>query len=296
MKILITGATGFLGSHLTHYFLNKGHDLIILKRSFSNTHRLKGIIDRLKSYDLDKNGLDKAFADNPDIDCVLNTAALYARKNETVDQVVNANVVFPATVLEKAMQNSVPVFINTGTGLPKNLSLYSLTKVQFSEFGEFYASQGKIKFLNLQCEHFYGPGDDQSKFTSYVIESCLKNVDELKLTEGLQKRDFIYIDDTLEAFNTVLEKVNSIESNYEDIEIGSGKSIVVREFVEKVHKFTNSKTKLLFGVVPTRPNEPDENIANIDKIKKLGWKPLYSIDDGLLKTIKNTKVVEEIQT
>lgn len=295
MNILITGATGFLGSNLTNYFLDKGHNVIVVKRSFDATHRIDNRLKDLTIYDIDKTGLEEPFK-NDRIDCIINTAALYGRNKEPINLIIDANITFPTTLLENAVKYSVPAFINTGTGLPKFLSPYALTKVQFVEFGQYYANQEAIKFINMQCEHFYGPGDDQTKFTAYVIDSCLKNVEELKLTEGRQKRDFIYMADLLEAFNTVVNSVSEMETYYESYEVGSGSSVTIREFVEKVHKYTDSRTKLLFGAVPTRKNEPAENIANIHKIKQLGWKPMYSIDDGIIDTINHNKILEEIKS
>ena len=66
-------------------------------------------------------------------------------------------------------------------------------------------------FINMRLEHFYGPGDADSKFTAHVMNSCLRNVPELKLTLGEQRRDFFYIEDVVSAYLIILEKIEEFQ-------------------------------------------------------------------------------------
>ena len=137
---------------------------------------------------------------------VVHTATCYGRNRETPLEVFEANLKFPLDLLEKAALFSTDTFFNTDTILYKYLNGYSLSKHQFVEWGKQYADEHKIKFCNIKLEHMYGPGDDDSKFTTYVINSCLNNVPEVKLTLGEQERDFIYIDDVVSAYQLLLKK------------------------------------------------------------------------------------------
>ena len=82
MKLLLTGATGFLGSNLIPAFLKAGHEVVILKRSFSDTWRIKDDLDKVRSYDIDLVPLERPFEECGRFDCVVHTATNYGRQGE----------------------------------------------------------------------------------------------------------------------------------------------------------------------------------------------------------------------
>jgi len=131
--ILITGATGFLGSHLVEKLLSDGFNIIVLKRSFSNVWRIKHLLDKLISYDIDKISLERIFEENK-IDVIIHTATLYGRKKEKIYEIIESNFILPLKLLELAVINNTKSFINTDTSLPKHLNYYSLSKNQFKEW------------------------------------------------------------------------------------------------------------------------------------------------------------------
>ena len=139
--------------------------------------------------------------------------------------------------------------------------------------------------MNIRLEHVYGPNDETSKFPSYIADSCLKNIPELKLTKGEQKRDLIYIDDVVSAYLILLEKLGEVDDFFIDIELGSGKSVSIRHFVEMIHQITESKTKLDFGAIPYREGEAMSSQANIARLTSLGWHCNYDLEAGLNKMI-----------
>ena len=170
--------------------------------------------------------------------------------------------------------------------LEPEVNYYALTKHQFSQCGQNIAlqSKGRLSFVNVLLQHMYGPGDDASKFTTHVLRSCMRNEAILKLTGGVQKRDFIYIDDVLSAYSTILNNYEKIKQVTE-IEVGTGSAPTIREFVETVHRLTSSSTQLQFGALPYRNNEAMLCQADIDKIRTLGWKPKFDLVNGLRRTI-----------
>ena len=129
----------------------------------------------------------------------------------------------------------------------------------------------------------YGPDDDESKFTSYIINSCSKNDAEIKLTLGEQKRDFIYIDDVVFACQLLLS--HKQDKEFEEYQLGSGVPVTIREFVETVHKLTKSRSLLRFGALDYRENEVMHSVANVESLTALGWKPRNNLVDGLKKVI-----------
>ena len=97
--ILLTGATGFLGSHLLKALIKKGYQVVILKRSTSNMWRLKGYENAFKSYDIDKIPLRKAFEENK-IDIIIHTACVYGRRGESLTEILQTNLMLGVELLE----------------------------------------------------------------------------------------------------------------------------------------------------------------------------------------------------
>lgn len=287
MRILLTGASGFLGSALAKHLQQAGHELTLLLRPSSNLDRLNGSeylynVCRCAADD-EVDALVKRIM--PDV--VIHTACAYGRKGETEIQILDANVRL-GLILLQALRNVQPVtFINTGTVLMPNVSLYALTKHQFAEWGRSLARQssGDLRFVNVQLQHMYGPGDDPSKFTTHVLQTFQRNASELDLTLGEQRRDFIYIADVVSAYHVLAEQRGQLETVC-DIEVGSGIAPTVREFVEIAHRLTNSRTQLNFGRLPYRLNEAMLCQASISKMQALGWEPRFDLHAGLKKTIE----------
>lgn len=275
-----------MGSALALRLGETQHQVSLLVRKNTNLCRILDLSPfKIGRFETDQE-IDKFIAEEcPDV--VIHTACCYGRNGESPIQIIDSNIRFGTLILNsiKSIEKKI-YFLNAATVLPKEVSFYSLTKIQFEEFGSYFAgtSNSAIQFLNLKLHHMYGPGDDASKFTSHVINSCKNNLPKLSLTLGEQKRDFIYIDDVLDAYERILENIGSLDGR-QQIELGTGTSSRLRDFVEIVHKATNSKTELLFGEIPYRENDVMCMEANIDNLKTLGWSPKFDIEAGIKKII-----------
>ncbi|RME58429.1 SDR family oxidoreductase [Candidatus Parcubacteria bacterium] len=287
--VLLTGATGYLGSHLACTLLARGYQVIALKRCCSSLRRLEKVASRIIFYDIDRLDFSEPFRRHAPISAVIHAATCYGRNGESPSEILTANILFPLQVFEAAYDSGVPLFINCDTSLEKYLNPYSLSKKQFVEWGRYFAKQGNLQFINARIEHFYGPDDDPTKFTSHVINCCLRNDPELKLTAGEQKRDFIYIDDVVTAILTLLEKADEIMKGFCEFDVGSGKAVSIREFVETVKRLSGATTKLKFGAIPYRDGEVMHSEADISKLQALGWQLQYTLEQGLKKTITGAK-------
>jgi nucleoside-diphosphate-sugar epimerase len=289
-KVLLTGATGFLGSHLLKVLIDNGCQVAILKRSFSDTRRIKDYLDKIQSFDIDLVPIETAFKKCKQFDCVIHTATNYGRCGESAVEVFEANLTFPLRLLEIATLYNTATFFNTATILYTYLNYYSLSKKQFEDWGRIFAEQGNIQFVNIKLEHMYGSGDDPSKFTTWVVQSCLKNVDKIELTPGEQKRDFIYIDDVVDAYKLLLKKAMQLGNGFQEFDLGTGSTVSIREFVETVRKLTEADTELAFGAKPYREQEIMLSEADISKLLNLGWKPRYDLIIGLKKMIEGEEM------
>lgn len=288
-KILLTGVTGFLGSRLAKNLLSNGYDVIALKRKTSSLSRIESALPQIHLYDAEELDFAKLFRSHPEISTIIHAATCYGRNNETVSQITGANTLFPLRLLEAAISAGVGTLINADTPLDKFLNLYALSKSQFVEWGKYFSSKNKIRFVNLRLEHFFGPGDDDSKFTAHVIKSCVKNIPELQLTPGEQKRDFIYIDDVVSAYLILLEKMDAFAERFVEFDVGSGKPIAIKEFVQTVHRLAASHCRLDFGALPYRNGEVMLSQADIKPLTRLGWVCKTSLEQGLKMTMEGLR-------
>lgn len=289
-RILISGATGFLGSHISKALLTAGYEVVALKRKSSSLSRVESIVTEIDFFDLDGLDFDEMFRNLGKTDVIIHTATCYGRNNESVSEIFSANTELPLRLLDAGCRAGVEIFINTDTILNKYLNLYALSKNQFLQWGKYFSMHKRIRFANLRLEHFYGAYEHPTKFSAHVINSCLENVPQLNLTKGEQKRDFIYIDDVVSAYMVLLEKIESTTNAFVEFDVGSGQSISIREFVETIHQVTESKTHLAFGAFPYREGEVMHSNPDISGLVNLGWKCQYDFITGIRKVIEEERV------
>ena len=280
MTILLSGATGFLGSYLLKRFLQEGFTVIALKRSTSDTYRIEDLLSKITYYDVDKTDIAEIFKKHS-IDMVVNTVTDYGRANGQISSILETNLMFSIKLLENAVENKVKTFINTDTLLEKDINAYALSKNQLVQWMHFLSNQ--INMVNIKIEHMYGPLDDDNKFIYWVIKQLKQNVEKIDLTSGVQKRDFIYIDDIVEAYMTVINNTKQF-SSFEEFELGSGNAIEVKEFLGLIYNQVQQKqvltTSLNFGSVGYRDKENMCMKADISKLHSLGWAPKVKLEDG----------------
>ena len=283
MNVLITGGTGYLGSHIVRSLINPNNHVVLIKRPHSNMDLLKDVIDDIDCYD----SLEEVFL-NHRFDCVIHTATCYGVDVSQVGTTIDTNICFSTTVLDYAFKSGVESFINIDTALNKYINAYALTKHQFKEWCKFYATNKKIKIINIPLQHFFGPYDTENKFVSFLINSCLNNKPVINLTNGEQIRDFIYIEDVISALMIILDI--DFKDYFNEIEIGSGIGISIKDFALTVKELTKSSSKLAFGALPYREHELMYSVANIDKLKSLGFKPKYYVVSGINKILEKALV------
>lgn len=295
-RILVTGATGFLGSLLCKRLASIEHyKLYCTHRKRSNLSVLSQICDKIELVRLDDpRRLADAVEGINNIDAIIHCATNYGRGSQDPNEQIEANLVLPLQLIQLGSQLGIKVFINTDTYLDKGVDYYSLSKKQFAEWLRFFAE--RINCANVVIEHFFGPSDDQTKFVSWLIRCFLDKVPEIELTEGRQRRDFVYIDDVVEAFVHVLAHSLHKKLPLTRYEVGSGYSVPIRHFVELVQSLCDGVcTKLNFGSVPYRKNEPMEASIDLSALYALGWKPNVTLVDGLRRTIEHEKKARLVQ-
>lgn len=283
MNILLTGATGFLGSNLLARLVEDGHNVIILVRQSSSLQRIADRLDRVTVHKVGDSNYQDLFQANK-IETIIHCATNYGRGAIDTVELLDSNLIMPITLLQSGCFAGVRCFINTDTILDKGVSDYALSKSQFREWLRNYAR--KMVCVNVALEHFFGPLDNPTKFVSFIVKQFLDDVDSIDLTLGEQKRDFIFIDDVVSAFLLILERCASLESGYLDYEVGTGVTISIRDFVELTKQIVgNTRTQLNFGAIPYRENEAMETVVNTAAIRSLGWCPGTSLIEGISKMV-----------
>jgi len=302
--ILLTGATGFLGSHLLQALLESGYKVVLLKRSTSSTWRIDPLIHRVKSYDIGDVLLQSVFEQHS-IDVVIHLATLYRKydNGQEVLDMVHANVAFPAELLELGVKAGVKAFINTGTffeydcsvlpvkedALIKPFNLYARTKLAFECILQTYADQIMINTLRLFSP--YGEKDND-KLIPMIIKKGLAG-EKIELSEGFQKLDFIYCGDVVRAYLKALLRIENleVENEYQVFNIGSSTPMSVREVVSIIEQNLGRNLDKVWG--ESSSSDIPIVFADITKAKKmLGWNPEKSLDQGIKKTLAYYSKVE----
>ncbi|TVX97066.1 NAD-dependent epimerase/dehydratase family protein [Cohnella terricola] len=289
MNILVTGATGFLGSYLIKALLQKDHNIAIVKRSFSNLSRVGEILHAVKSFDVDLTSISEIVEQfNPH--AVIHLATNYGKNGASTSEVFNDNIIFPLQIMENLQPGTY--FINTDTYFNNNnsykysyLNSYCLSKKYFLETAQSYIASKQLVLINARLEHIYGPLDDPSKFTMNIIRQLYDNQSPIALTLGEQRRDFIYVDDVVSAYLNIIESLPSLSGNYSEFQIGTGDTCSIRHFVELSKELCASTSELLFGKLPYRENEILTSEANISSLVGLGWRPRVDLKEGIIRMV-----------
>lgn len=280
--ILITGINGYLGSHLARRLLLNYH-VIGLEPSIKNLFRINDL--GLKVYPSSSESLESVFNAH-DVDIIIHTATLYGRNNESNCSIIHSNLIFPLELLQVAIPKKDTVFINTDTALDPFVSSYALTKNQFRGWLYFYRKS--IQVINVKLEHFYGPMNSKNNFISNMIDRLKKNEPEIDLTLGEQERDFIFIEDVVEAYRLIVDSC-PFSQEYSEFQVASGNLIKIKDLMILLKEFIGSQSALNFGVVPYRENELMRSKSDNTSLISIGWTPKYSLEMGLRQTIEEEK-------
>ncbi len=289
-KVLISGINGYLARNLANELVSLNHFEVIGFGRNSYKHELlkEDIIiipfDEIASYIQDEN-----------VDIIIHAATNYGRSSDSIESILSTNLILPIQLYSIARKNNVPYFLNIDTILPREYSEYALSKKQFvdwakqlnnsSKFSSNKKNNKKFKFINIEFEHFYGPGAPSSNFVSWLIHHLQENTQKIKLTKCNQKREFLYISDAVSALMTIIKCLEELKS-FESFTVGSSNPIRLKELILRAKDIFDSKATFNFGALPLKENQENLTSHSHSRIKKLGWEARTSIELGLNK-IKN---------
>ena len=298
-KILVTGGAGFIGSHLVNRLVKEGAkvSVIVKYNSIIDCPRLLKSWDEINIIEADLRNVDSVSEMKKlSFDIVFHLAA-YNHVGDSFKHVlenVNSNLISTINILNHGPK--IKKFINMGTSeiygvqskLPFDIkekenpmSPYAVTKFGSELFSVLKAKSTNLDLLCLRPFNTFGQFQSEKAIIPEMIIKCIQNK-EIKTTEGKQTREFNYIDNIIDGMLFLNKK---IKSKIEPINIGSNRPISIKDLVKKIHKFTNSRSKLKIGSLKYRPNEIWKMQANNKFIISKGWRPKIKFDEGLKLTI-----------
>ena len=287
-NILLTGATGFIGSHVLQSLVQKDYNVIALIRPTSNTWRIDCLQDKFRSIIMPFSAMDfEPIFTQHNIDTVIHTATDYGRVSPISD-ILLSNVLFPVRLMEAGLKNGLKRFINTDSFFGKNSQTSSYLKQYIHSkkilLDILKEEKGFLRIDNLRLEHPFGEYDADGKFVSMLINEMKQKKEKIALTEGSQQRDFIYVKDVANAFVKVLEQDDNA-IGFNEFEVGTGHSISVKEFVQTLAAVMQSGASLAFGDLPARSDDITDSKADTTMLNALGWYPLYDLKTALQHTV-----------
>ena len=300
-SVLVTGATGFVGSHLVRRLLKDGYDTHILLRKGSNPWRIADVLPKLKTHNVDltdKEGAARLMAEiRPDIIFHLATAGVYGGKSLPDRDLVAINLGGCINLVEAASGLDYSLLVNTGSSSeygPKNeamkegdacqpSNMYGISKLAATLYGQYVAAVSNKPIVTLRLFSPFGPHDDAKRFMAIAIGKGIKN-EELVLNNPAAARDFIYIDDVIDAYLQCINKAEALRGQV--LNIGSGKEIGIPSLCEKLKKIGGFTNAIRQEPGQPRLGESPRWQADISKARELlDWQPKRTLEQGLEKTI-----------
>ncbi len=307
-KVLVTGADGFIGSHLVEALVEEGCKVkaFVLYNSFNTWGWLDTLPDNvLKEIEIftgdvrDPNGCRVAIKD---VDVVFHLAALIGipYSYHSPDNYVDTNIKGTLNILQAARDNNIERVLVTstsevyGTALKvpieethprQGQSPYSATKIGADHMAESFSRSFDLPVTIVRPFNTYGPRQSARAIIPTIITQLLAGNTEIKLGALHPTRDLVFVKDTARGFMEIAKSEKTIG---EEINISTQQEISMKHLAENIIAQINSKAKIVSDDVRIRPkkSEVERLIGSNAKLLKLtGWKPGYTLEEGLKETI-----------
>jgi nucleoside-diphosphate-sugar epimerase len=298
MKIVITGANGFIGSNLCNY-LSLDNEILAVSRNNNNIQDnqkiqfLKCDLKTISNYEKEILDFD------PDI--LIHCAWIGGNNFQDTSSIIQfENVVYGIQLLDIIKKSKIKLFIGLGTSveygyysspvkechIPNPYSLYGQSKKYFYDICKNICESENIDFTWVLPFYLYGPNDVKSRLIPKVIDSSLKNND-LFLNSCDSLVDYLYIDDFVSGVDKII-KYNLLGK----VNLSSGKTYNIKYIIEYINNICNYTGVAVFDKNKDRPNYQKYFCGDNSKIKNLtDWKENFSLEQGLKKTIERYKDV-----
>lgn len=299
-RVLVTGAAGFIGSHLSRQLVRRNAEVFLIDKPGISTTRIEDILDKVRVHYVDisdfrslKNSIKEIKPQK-----IFHLAAYVdvTRDWTVVDRMINVNIKGTLNLLRSLNGVNYDCFVNTGTceeygdnlapfredQVPNPVSPYSASKVSATVFCQMLHKTMNLPIVTVRPLLTYGPGQESQMLIPSLIKNALKGK-SFKMTKGEQTRDFNYIDDIVEGFilaGTTPEAIGEV------VNLGSGAEYRIKDVAKMILNLMGNPIRLEIGALPYRPGETMHFYCSNEKAKKmLGWRPNIPLKVGLKRTI-----------
>lgn len=290
MKILITGATGFVGKTLIPYLLHHSYtDICLLVRNEEKAEKLFSNLN-IKIISTTKDDWTKQII-NYQPNAVLHLATYFTGKhdNESIQQLIYSNILFTTLLLEAVSHTQCKYIINIGTFtefvngegeyLPNNL--YSATKTSVRPIIRYYQILSGWNWINVIIYSPYGRQNSSKKVIDYLIDA-LDSPIPVNFSPGEQILDFIHVDDIADFFVTLLNHIDRLSESYYQFHLGTGIGHSIKEVAYVIEKVFKKQINANWGGRDYTPLDPMYAVAPINKnLDILGWKSHITLEEGI---------------
>lgn len=299
-KILVTGASGFVGACLAENLVSEGKEVAVVTRNIDKAWRLNKIKKSIKVYDIDLcnedsvNNMINDFKPNN----VFHLATYGGYYFQDDDRQILINNIFSTFNLINSLKNiSFDSFINASSsseyGMKKKdmsekdilapINTYGVSKATSTLYCRMMASNLNMPIATVRLFSPFGYYEDKSRLFSSVILSCINNKNP-KLASGEAVRDFIFIEDAVEMMKEVSSLTNIRGNIYN---CGTGKQHSVKEAAETIVKASGKNLAPEWGILKSRKSDTNKWQADMSLVfKELSWRPKYTLEAGVRKAYK----------
>lgn len=308
MRILVTGAAGFLGSHLVDRLVADGHDVLAVDNFFTGSkHNLEHLLD---NHNVELMRHDVTFPIYVEVDAIYNLASPASPVHYQIDpvQTIKTNVIGAINVLGLAKRLGVPIFQASTSEVYGDPEVHPQPESYWGRVNPIgpracydegkraaetlffdYNRQHKVPIRVARIFNTYGPrmATGDGRVVSNFVVQALKGEEITIYGSGEQTRSFCYVSDLVEGF---IRMMNTDKNLLGPINLGNPGEFTMLELAEKVIELTGSKSKISFKPLPQddpKQRQPDITLAK----KELGWEPTVNLEQGLEKTISYFKSV-----
>lgn len=296
MRVLLTGATGFIGSHVARHLVGQGHDVHALVREGSDRWRINDLQDRISivsgGLPLDERAAAAVRTLGPEV-CI--HAAWFATPGEYLHSERNLDLVasslsFARSLVRAGCRRIVGLgtcfeydtrfgFL-TETTPTRPESLYAASKLGLGLTLQRFGDVAGVEVAWARLFYQYGPFEDSRRLVPSVIRTVLAG-NEASVTPGEQVRDFLHVEDVAAAVCAV-----AFSDLQGAVNVGSGHPVTVREIVEMIGDLTRCERLIAVGARPYADGDPMFVCADSARLRGTGWTPRISLHDGLTRTIE----------
>lgn len=302
MKVLITGATGFVGAATVRRALLAGHEVAVLIRPSATTGRLAPVLNRVRVLSADLRDeaatADAIAAARPE--AVLHLAwsgVANSARNDPAQ--IHDNIGPTCRLLQLCAGAGVRKFVGLGSqaeygpldrtiredDTPAPTTLYGVSKLSTAMLCDTLAAQLGIEFAWLRLFSTYGPGDSDVWLIPSIIRQLLLG-QRPKTTAGTQVWDYLFVDDVADG---VLATAVAAAARGR-LNLGSGMPVQIRQLIETIRDMIDPAAEIGFGEIPFRPDQVMHMQADNSRLRRLsGWAPQVHLRDGLARTIADMR-------